>query len=152
MHHRMSDSKVDLQLPFETRIAEMINEPLPSDGEHELDSVPSDSSPKEFCDSHQESDACEDMPPPLPFYKRDFQFTRPAQLEGTYSESVRLTAENVGGLTVSQRFPQCMSHVNGSRPRHNRMVGLLPEFYTLSTDRQLLQSRVDEFDTLLADL
>ena len=40
MQHRMSDSKVDLQLPLETRIAEMIDDLLPSDGEHELDGVP----------------------------------------------------------------------------------------------------------------
>ena len=133
MQHRMSDSKVDLQLPLETRIAEMIDDLLPSDGEHELDGVPlaDELSPKEFCnDSDMESDACEEMPPPLPFYNRDFQYAG----------------------SVSQRFHQSLPHVNGSRPRHNRMVGLLLEFHNHSTDRQLLQSRVDEFDTLLANL
>ena len=157
MQHRTanftSDSKVDLELPIEARIAEMKDGLLPSDGGHELYGVPladDDSSPCN--DSDMESDACEGMPPPLPFYKRDFQFTAPAQLEGTYSASACMSAENAGSLTVSQRLTQCMSHVNGSRPRHNRMVGLLPEFQTHSQDMNLLQSRVDEFDTLLADL
>ena len=111
----------------------MIDDLLPSDGEHELDSstLADDLSPQEFCnDSDMESNACEEMPPPLPFYNRDFQF--------------------IG--SVSQRFHQSLPHLNGSRPRHNRMVGLLPEFHTHSQDSQLLQSRVDEFDSLLADL
>ena len=99
----MSDSRVDLQLPLETRNAEMIDELLPSDGEHELDGVPlaDDLSPQELCnDSDMESDACEGMPPPPPFYNRDFQFTVAVQLEGRYSESVSMSADSSKGSSM----------------------------------------------------
>ena len=129
----------------ENNISQMINELEPnhlqSDGDHDHNSSPFTFDWSRFSNDTEmnvESDACEEMPPPLPYYKRNCQCVGPAKLGRASSESVPTNAPSAS-----------MPH--GSRPQHNRVVGLTPEFHAPSYGGQLLQWRVDEFDALLAD-
>ena len=161
--YRCDVSNDKVQPPLENRIAEMIDElqlihPRP-DGDHEHDSssFPFDSRTLGCNDSEMnvESDAFEEMPPPLPYYNRNVQLVVPAQqpqLVRTSLNSEPACALSANDFMLSQRFNQSTPHLQSSRLQHNRMLGLSSEFRTHSLERKSLQSRVEEFDAVLADL
>ena len=128
---------------------------LQPDGDQNSSPCELDSNTTRFCngfETDKELDACDKNPPPLPYYNRHVPLIGPAKLGRASSESVPLFAPSAKDFMVSQRFHQSMPNLYGTRPQHNRAVGLTPEFHAPSQGKQMLQWRVDEFDAILADL
>ena len=136
-------------------ISELDSNHLQPDGDQNSSPYALDSNTTRFCNDFEtdiDLDASEEMPPPLPYYNRHVQFVGPATLGRASSGPVPSHAASAKDFMVSQRFHQSMPHLHGSRPQHNRAVGLTQEFHATLRRSHGHQWRVDAFDALLADL
>ena len=136
-------------------ISELDSNHLQTDGDQNSSPYALESNTTRFCSDFEtdiDLDASVEMPPPLPYYNRHVQFVGPATLGRASSESLPSHAASAKDFMVSQRFHRSLPNLHGSRPQHNRVVGLTPEFHALSRRSHGFQWRVDEFDALLADL
>ena len=136
-------------------ISELDSNHLQTDGDQNSSPYALESNTTRFCSDFEtdiDLDASVEMPPPLPYYNRHVQFVGPATLGRASSGPVPSHAASAKDFMVSQRFHQSMPHLHGSRPQHNRAVGLTQEFHATLRRSHGHQWRVDAFDALLADL
>ena len=99
-------------------------------------------------DSHNDSgnkNSCRKeviLPPPLPYYDR-------SQQRRTKSEAFAFHESNTKESLTSHTLNQSKPNLYSFRAQHNLRMGLMMDF---RADAQMINSRAEEFDTLLADL
>ena len=92
------------------------------------------------------------LPPPLPYYGRDVQPVGLIGLRRTKSETVFQGLSLAKDSLASRQFNRSMPNLHCSRAQHNRLMGSTGDFRVVMMEKLRLPKRVEEFETLLADL
>ena len=89
------------------------------------------------------------LPPPEPYYKRSAVLSSTDVFTRTQSLTCYDRDRTAKDFLQSERFHKSMPNSHGNRSHHNRSIGQSAEFKSNTRDRQMLLTRVEEFDALL---
>ena len=89
------------------------------------------------------------LPPPEPYYKRSAVLSSTDGFTRTQSLRCYGRDRTAKDFLLSERLNKSMPNTHGSRSHHNRSIGQSAEFKSNTRDRQMLLTRVEEFDALL---
>ena len=92
------------------------------------------------------------LPPPEPYYKRSAVLSSTDGFTRTQSLTCYDRDRTAKDFLQSERFNKSMPNSHGNRSHHNRSIGQSAEFKSNTRDRQMLLTRVEEFDALLNEL